>query len=93
MSAKRINSIKLEPEALYRFNSVVAKQTSKIQRILRYYYAGSTLIFQMDLSPLLELNEKTLSKLFMPFGDNQLVVKNGIVSKTMDLLIKMVCLG
>lgn len=90
MFINEISSTRLEPEILNRFHSVVAAQTSSIQRILRYYYAGSTLILHMDLSPLLKLDENELSQLFKPFGDDY-IVKNSVLGKTMDLLIHMVC--
>lgn len=69
---------------------MVAAQNSKVQRLVRQYYASSALILNADLTPLLELDDETLAFLFQTSFLADFDGKQYVVSKTMDRLIQIV---
>lgn len=89
MSISRTNNSRFDREALKEFHSRLTTQSTDVNQLLRYYYAGSSLILQMDLRPFLELSEEELSLVFSApkyFSGKQFVIR-----RVMDRLIEMVC--
>ncbi|KAI6242548.1 EF-hand domain-containing protein [Aphelenchoides fujianensis] len=54
------------PETRLARRSAIDRETPELQRLFRFYFASSALALELDLSPLLSVDESALDRLFDP---------------------------
>jgi hypothetical protein len=91
MLTSKTDNSKFDREALSKFHSVVARPgIEEVRRLLRHYYAGSTLTLQMDLQPLLNLDVDEVCRVFEAPFRTDFNGKSTMISRLMDKLIDLV---
>ncbi|KAI6242420.1 EF-hand domain-containing protein [Aphelenchoides fujianensis] len=80
------------PETRLARRSAIDRETPELQRLFRFYFASSALALELELSPLLSLDESTLDRLFDPEFVAHLPLKPSFqklfLKKAIDFLTK-----